>query len=368
MQPSVYPAPRRRLFLTLALGTACLLGPPSMDASAAVPATFWGVDPVALPTQAQVNRIAAGGVDTIRVPMFWWSLQARRGATPQWGQFDPLLKRATRRRIEVLPIVFGSPRWIARKQKALPIRPRQIRAWKSFLRAAVRRYGPGGGFWRKHRPGSPDPLPYRPIRIWQLWNEANFFYFADPVSPAAYAKLLIASKRAIKKVDPGARLIIGGLFALPRERPPRAYSATAFLDRLCRRGRRVKRSFDGVALHPYSDDASSLKPFIRSLRGVMRRHGDGRTGLWITEMGWGSAPSGPFQVGRRGQARELTRAFTTLRKGRRAWRLKRVYWFSLTDDPSPDACNFCGSSGLFTAAFEPKPAWGRFAAFAGGRP
>ena len=36
-------------------------------------------------------------------------------------------------------------------------------------------------------PAVPSPLP---IRTWQVWNEANFFYFAYPVSPSSYARLL----------------------------------------------------------------------------------------------------------------------------------------------------------------------------------
>ena len=153
------------------------------------------------------------------------------------------------------------------------------------------------------------------------------------------------------------------MYGTPSRKPPRAYSAASFLNKLYQR-KRVKRSFDGVALHPYARNASHLTRQIDSLRATMRAHGDSRTGLWITELGWGSAAHGPFQKGLKGQARELSRAFSILRAGRNRWRLKEVDWYSLTDDAGPTADIFRGSGGLFTAGFQPKPAWARFEAFA----
>jgi hypothetical protein len=137
----------------------------------------------------------------------------------------------------------------------------------------------------------------------------------------------------------------------------------SFLDRFYGR-KGVKSSFDGVALHPYARDASTLGPDIEAVRATMKENGDGGTGLWITEIGWGSASKGPFQKGSKGQARELGRAFSLLSAKRQQWRLEGVDWWSLTDDPSPTACNFCSHTGLFTADFRPKPAWTRFSALA----
>ena len=98
------------------------------------------------------------------------------------------------------------------------------RAWVGFIEALVHRYGPGGGFWQAH----PD-LPGSPIRSWQIWNEPNFFYFASDPDPDRYARLVEISHRALAAADPGAKLILGGMFALPGERPPQAYPAYRFL-------------------------------------------------------------------------------------------------------------------------------------------
>jgi hypothetical protein len=87
-------------------------------------------------------------------------------------------------------------------------------------------------------------------------------------------------------------------------------------------------------------------------------------------MGWGSQ-GGPratgFEKGYRGQVRQLRGAFRVLLRHRREWRLRRIYWFAVTDSTGPDACSFCDSSGLFTQNFRPKPAWRAYAGFARGR-
>jgi hypothetical protein len=235
------------------------------------------------------------------------------------------------------------------------------REWTAFLRAAAERYGPEGEFWSEHSPESNDYVPKRPIRLWQIWNEENFFYFARPASPGRYARLLKLSHSALHGVDPGAQILAGGLFANPRQRPPLAMKATEFLDRLYR-VRGVRGAFDGVALHPYTPNIPALRREMEAVRRVIVQHGDRRTGLYVTEIGWGSQPDTrrvSFEVGARGQARELRSAYAYLISSRHRLNLKQVYWFSWKDG---FGCNFCDSVGLFRhgSRFRPKPAWHAF--------
>jgi hypothetical protein len=94
----------------------------------------------------------------------------------------------------------------------------------------------------------------------------------------------------------------------------------------------------------------------------MLRHGDRRGGLYLTEMGWGSQARSPvsFEVGLRGQARELRAAYGYLLGNRHRLHLQQVDWFSWKD--APLLCSFCDSVGLFRqgARFRPKPAWHAF--------
>ena len=355
-----------RRFAALPLLVIVLLCAVPASSSAAVPKRFFGIDPQTTLTDRDTTRMRRGGVDTIRVPVPWALVQPNAGGGFSWTALDQAVRAAARDRLEILPFLYASPDWVAGRQTALPVKTRrQRRAWTRFLRAIVHRYKPRGTFWRNQRPG----LPRIPIRNWQMWNEANFFYFATPASPRKYARLLKISARAVRGVDRGANVIAAGLFANPKERPPRAMDAVAFLRRLYRVNG-IKRFFDGVALHPYAANVRELARHTNAIRRVVRRAGDRRTGLYLTEIGWGSQARSPvsFEVGLRGQARMLRGAYHFLLRNRRRLNLKRVYWFTWRD-VRPAPCNFCDSTGLFRAGrdLRPKPAWFAFTRITGGR-
>ena len=328
-------------------------GPEGDAARAATPRLFWGVGTQSSVPASDYARMKRIGADSVRTVIYWPTVQPSAGGGFDWGPYDALLVDTARRGLEVFPVLYGTPDWLARDPRTMPIRTaRQRRAWLSFVKGAVRRYGPRGTFWQSH----PD-LPKRVFRRWQIWNEPNFFYFAKPVSPGRYGTLLKRTSRALKSIDSGATVIVGGLFGRPKESPPRAYSAVAFLRRLYG-VRGAKAAFDGVALHPFARSARNLPGIVGGVRRVMRQRGDARTGLWITEVGWGSARDTAFEKGPRGQARELRRAFRLFMDRRRAWRIKRVFWFSWDDVPG--SCSFCDSTGLVRQSGRPKPAYSAY--------
>jgi hypothetical protein len=234
----------------------------------------------------------------------------------------------------------------------------------------VERYGRRGVFWAEHGPGSEDPLPRLPVRDWQVWNEANFFYFATPASPSRYAKLLNITHSAIKRVEPGARVLLTGLFGDPTAKPPNGMPAVEFLERLYRVPG-IKSRFDGVALHPYADRALRLEEILEEVREVILDNEDGGARLYVTELGWGSQNDPhivSFERGVRGQVKELRHAYGYMIENRLRLNLKAAYWFSWKDIPGN--CNFCDSVGFFHEghALRPKPAWHAFVGLTGGRP
>jgi hypothetical protein len=355
----------RRLATALSSSLIALLALAS--AAQALPRGFFGIVPQTALGKRDVARMRSGGVDTIRVAVSWSAIQQSAGGGYEWGGLDDTVALAAEEHIEVLPFLFSTPRWLAHDWRTLPVRnARQRRAWGEFVRAAVERYGSRGEFWLEHGPGSNRPLPKVPIRTWQVWNEENFFYFARPPSPTAYARLLTVTRSAVHRGDPRADVVLGGLFGNPPQDPPRAWDAADFLDRLYR-VQGVKASFDGVALHPYAADTGALRSLVEGVRGVMVRHRDRRAGLYLTELGWGSQYDPrlvSFEVGLRGQARELRSAYRYLIGNRHRLGLRQVDWFTWKD--LPGACNFCDSSGLFRrgSRFRPKPAWRAFVSFA----
>ncbi len=218
-------------------------------------------------------------------------------------------------------------------------------------------------------------LPESPIRTWQIWNEENFKYFVVRPSPSDYGKLINVSYAAIKSVDPGAKLILGGMFAEPNEakfkrKPPQAYFATDFLDSVYKTTPGIKSKFSGVALHPYTAKYQELTADIEEFRLVLKENHDAGKKLWITEIGWSSEPPDPahnaFAKGPKGQVTQLKGAFSLFKAKASKWKLQRIYWFSVDDQPN--SCNFCDGSGLFGEGFVPKKSWFAYVKFAGGTP
>ena len=366
---------------TAALAVALLGLAVFAGAARAVPANFWGVVPQAIPNEEQFQRLKRGGVDSVRIPIDWGSVQPSRGGPLVWSAVDPVIAKAAAAGLEVLPFLTGAPAWAVpsvwvpgshhtvKAPSHLPASGAAGTAWASFVKGAVARYGPNGSFWAAN-----PAVPRHPIRNWQIWNEENFKYFVAKPNPAEYGRLVKISYPALKGSDAGAKLILGGMFARPKEalskaKPPRAYFATDFLDQMYEESPGIKAKFNGVALHPYTGRYQELTPEIEEVRAVLRANKDAAKGLWITELGWSSespTPSNIFAKGVNGQAAQLKGAFALLVAKRVKWKLQRVYWFSVDDQVG--SCNFCDGSGLFGEGFVPKKSWPAYVKFAGGTP
>jgi Glycosyl hydrolase catalytic core len=370
---------------TAALAVA-LLGLAVFAAAAqALPVTFWGVVPQATPSAEQFQRLRRGGVDSVRIAIDWGGVQPSRGGALNWAGTDAVVAEATSAGLEVLPFLDGAPSWAVpavwvpgsnhtvKAPGHLPASGAAATAWSSFVAGAVARYGPNGSFWAEN-----PSLPKRPIRNWQIWNEENFKYFVAKPNPAEYGKLVKLSATALKGADAGSKLILGGMFSQPKggrstkEKPKRAYFASDFLRQMYEKTPGIKAKFNGVALHPYTGQYQLLPGEIEEFRDVLKDNKDSAKGLWITELGWSSQPppANPleniFAKGPNGQAAQLKGAFSLLERNQVKWKLQRVFWFSVDDQPS--TCNFCDGSGLFASGFVPKKSWYEYVKFAGGTP
>jgi hypothetical protein len=385
------------LLLALAGGVYLLSQGTTTPASAAAtprvaraPKGFFGIVPQTPVTEKDAKYMKAGGIEAIRSPLIWPAIQPTRKGPYNWAAFDPVVEEAARQGLSVLPFVIATPKWVAKKETTLPIyNGTQRKAYVTFLRAAVERYGPGGQFWVEHSPAriheeqvkqaqgpvyelpgaqlKPIPKPM-PIKTWQVWNEANFFYFAYPVDPIAYAKLLKLSTPVIKRAEPGAKVILTGLFGQPTAGAKRGMPASEFLARIYSVPG-IKSYFDGIALHPYAIDSEQLEELVEEMHEVTVENHD-RVPMYITEMGWGSQNDfhiDAYEHGIQGQVEELKAAYAYLLENRTRLDLKQVYWFSWKD--LPESCAFCDSVGFFKSGdgFRAKPAWRAFVAITHGR-
>jgi hypothetical protein len=353
----------RKSILAVAALAALLALPPSAGAALGPPGFTIGISPQTPAGADDYSLMQEAGVKSLRLPLGWPSVESHSPflVAPDWSGFDHSVELAAEYGMRVFPFIWGTPSWVAGQPGIEPVRRAWAgRAWASFLRQAVERYGPYGSFWREH----PE-LSFLPIDAWEIWNEENIVTFSPRPDPARYARLLRIAGGTIHRADPGSKVILGGLFGRPLQVPPNVPSG-AFLDGVYR-ARNVKPFFDGVALHPYVADARAMEPQIRNLRRVMRRHGDGATPLYVTELGWGSdSYQTRWERGLYGQARELDQAFSMLASHRRPWNVAGVWWFTWAD--AGRYCQFCDSAGLLTDNREAKPAWYRFTEWTGGDP
>jgi hypothetical protein len=354
------PTPRKLILFT-ALALSGVAAP--VAAQGYLPAGFIGVSPQSPANRIDYELMREAGVRGVRLPLNWSGIQPQspRLAESNWTTFDHEVELTAEQGIRVMPFISSPPDWVALEQNVFPVNSASQRAaWANFLRATAHRYGPGGAFWAEH----PE-LPALPVRSWEIWNEENIVSFVDRPDPDRFAVLIRISGRVLHRADPGARVIVGGLFGRPLQIPPNLASGD-FLMRLYRAGN-VKPYFDGVALHPYVADVRAMGAQLANLRRIMRAEGDGTTPLYVTELGWGSR-SGPsrWERGPWGQAEQLSRAFAMLSRERLRWRLGGVWWFTWSDEGG--TCQFCGSAGLLTENREAKPAWYRFNAWTGGNP
>ncbi len=318
---------------------------------------FFGVTSQNPLTEDDFDTMQWGRVGAYRIPVAWGSVVSEDGEM-NWGHMDRVVGATARRGIEVLPVLYFTPKWLAGDRRRLPIwGKRAIEDWKDFVKAAVLRFGTDGDFWVEH-PG----IPVTPVTGWQIWNEPNIRYFAWPVSPKRYARLVKISARVIRNFDPDARTVLAGLYArVPRRS---GMDSGPFLDRAYRiRG--FRSSFDAAAIHPYASTTRGSIKRTYPIRRVLNRHGHSRRELLVTELGWGSDSATVFGMGSLdGQGRQLTSAYRAFLHHRKRLNLESVYWFAWDDLPEGGkACAFCKETGLFDNRGEAKPAWYRLLDF-----
>jgi GH35 family endo-1,4-beta-xylanase len=337
------------------------------------PRDFFGVDPQAPLTADDYDRMGKAKVGTLRFEIFWASANPADGVF-NWNAVDAVVKQAAENDLRLLPFVYSTPQWVAELDGRncdpaeclafAPQGPEALAALKQFLKAAAERYGPGGTFWTLN-----PLLPDNPIREWQMFNEQNSpsFYKPKP-NVKKYAKLLEAADEALAEVDPSAEVILGGMFGTPLGGRKPGIASWEYLEKLYD-VKGAKKHFDGVAPHPYANSMSKVKAQVELMRDAMKKGGDRKAELWVTEVGWASGgPKHPLNKGKRGQAAKLKELFDFFLKKRRSWNVQTVDWYSWRDNEDTNAglCAWCPFSGLLKENMKAKPSLKAFVKYTGG--
>lgn len=328
----------------------------------AAAATSFGIHTQRL-NEFEAARMARGGATHVRALFEWRHAQPEEDGRYDWSRFDGLVAHAALHGIKVLPVIIGSPDYVARRPSLQPRSRDDLNRFQSYLTALAGRYGPDGTFW-----GGLRLTPYTPITHWQIWNEPNLHnYWKGELEPRSYAHFLSISRAALRQADPAAQVVTAGMPETKAGLPMSEYLKGLY------GVKGFRRSADAVAAHSYAANAKGALRTMRKQRRVMDKAGDEDTPLWVTEIGWASAgPSThPLVRNEEDQARLLTRSFSLLQQNAQRLDLGPIFWFNWRDaraSTTNEPDHFSQHTGLFTRDRVPKPAWSAFAEIAGGVP
>lgn len=169
-------------------------------------------------------------------------------------------------------------------------KPLTIAPYIELARAIARRYGRGGAFWSER----PE-LPARPIIRYEIWNEPNLFHTWCPEpQPERYADMFVGASAAIRSVDPGAEVIVGGV-APPNTRQFPFVSVRDFLRRAVARRPAIPRQASSIGVHVYTGTkASRIVGRVAWFRSELRAAGvPDSTPILVNEIGWHTRGTDP---------------------------------------------------------------------------
>lgn len=350
---------------------------PATTTMAAVPAGFVGVDvdgPVfgsgdTINFDRQVGTMVANGVQSIRVAFNWaaaepyqsWSdvpaadrdQYANVNGKPfLFTQTDQIVGSAAQHDVTVLPTVIYTPSWDARDNKQGPINtPMRAGPYSGYLTALIERYGPHGSFW------TANPQIRRlPIRSWQIWNEENLRYYWPQPFASSYVRLLRTAHAAIRKADPGAKVVLGALTNLAWKSVGQIYRIGG-----------ARNLFDIASVNGFTKLPADVMLYLRLTRNAMIHFGDGHKPLLATEVSWPSAQGKSrqkfdFDTTEAGQARNIAALLPMIGAAYQSLRLAGFYYYTWMGDEGNKsaAFNFAGLLRFHDNKVTVKPALGAF--------
>ena len=209
------------------------------------------------------------------------------GSYSNWVHLDNLTKQASLRGVTLVPVLMNLP-----GETYTPPRTTTERdAFASFAAAAARRYGPSGTFW------SSCGCPWRPVQVWEVWNEPNFAQYWGPPSATEYAALLQVVRSRVRAADSKARIMFGGLAYAGSYDGVNSINPNTFLRGVIQAA--GVNAFDALAIHDYHSNASSGVTAVGGTVNVLKQYagtdasGAPRQQVWINEYGKATALDNP---------------------------------------------------------------------------
>lgn len=315
---------------------------PTHSATLPVPPTFVGVDadgPILDPMSGlnlsnQFGTMVTNGIGSVRIAFNWAAAQPYQtmadipagdqtqftdvgGVPTDFSQTDQLVGLAAQHGLTLLPTVLYAPSWDAVNNPAGVDYPAQPGPYTAYLTALIGRYGPHGSFW-----SSNPRIPRMPIRAWQIWNEENMSYYWRQPFASSYAALLHAAHDAIKRADPGAKVVLGALTNF-------AWVSFGQLAKLPG----VRGWFDIASVNGFTKKPTGVILYLRLMRNALDHFHLGKTPLIASELSWPSALGQTpthydFDTTEAGQARNIAQLLPMLGADRITLGLLGFYYYT----------------------------------------
>lgn len=273
-----------------------------------------------------LDRIERSGARWVRLDVGWAMLQPRPGALDEdWAVplLDEVMDQLRERDLKVLVMFWLTPTWASSEPDEFTAQytsPDDPADYAAALGRVAQRWGDV-------------------VDAYEVWNEPNLEVFYHGTDPETYADLLCATYPVVRREDPDARVVFGGLMYNDDDWLQRAYDAGA------------GGCFDVMSVHSYQAPADAPPSVVddgevwnlRNLdevRDTMVENGD-RLPVWITEFGWSvHGNDSETEPWRRGvdeptQARYAAEALTLLAK--EFPYVKAAFWYKdAINDESTD--------------------------------
>jgi opacity protein-like surface antigen len=325
----------RRLLLPVLLAAALLAAAAPAQAQARLPAGFMGAmldgpgSDGTVDLDAQLADMRRNGVQTVRTVFSWRDAQpyaswdqvpaeqrARytdvAGVPTDFAGTDRIAAATRRAKLRLLPVIVYAPDWAAVHPGQLSSPPSNVAAYAAYVKAVVARYGRGGT-------GA--------ITSVQVWNEPNLrTFWSDDGWAKPYAALLKAAHRAARQADPHITVVLGAMTNGGRS------TAWEAIRELYRQG--ARRSFEQASVHPYTALARNVIRTLERVRSEMRKRGDARKTLLVTELAFSSSAGdtrdtyATWDTTEQGQAKRLTESYVALIRARKRLRIGAVHWYT----------------------------------------
>jgi polysaccharide biosynthesis protein PslG len=292
-----------------------------------------------------MKKLVELGVQWVRFDIEWGFVQYASKTDIDWRRYDRVVNALQKHNLQGVGIITYTPQW-ARKpdcRGGAHCPPADPYEFAEFASMVVNRYKSKG------------------MRYWEIWNEQNSYdFWATKADCVAYTDLLKATYPAIKKADPTAFVITGGL--APIGTTDVNIDSLQFIQ--CMYAQGGKPYFDAIGYHPYTyprlvtegnDNAwQRMNMTTPSIRSIMLENGDGAKKIWLTEFG---APTGgpdpKWYMSEEKQAQMVTDTMTQYKKYDWAG---PIFWYTYKDSGNTNATNenffgFVRFDGSFKPAY-----------------